>query len=222
LERVSRNLIESHPDMVRQFVGRNAGIYALYRGNKLYYVGLATALRGRLKAHIRNRHAQSWDSFSIYLTNRDQHLREIEALALRIAAPEGARQKGKFAKSRDMRRRIMRAIRDKHWSEVSALFGTSRRRADQESASSDASALSRLLPQGGRLRGSHRGRTFKARARSDGQIRYKGKYHSSLTSAAKAAIKRTVNGWWFWTVNRGGQWVRLTAIRSAGTPVYTR
>ncbi len=40
LERVSRKLLEDHPDIVRQFVGRNAGVYALYRKNKLYYVGL--------------------------------------------------------------------------------------------------------------------------------------------------------------------------------------
>jgi hypothetical protein len=51
LENVSRDLLENHRDIVRDFIGRNAGIYALYRKNRLYYVGLATALRGRLKAH---------------------------------------------------------------------------------------------------------------------------------------------------------------------------
>ena len=70
---------------MREFIGRNAGIYALFRKGRLYYVGLATALRSRLKAHIKNRHGNSWDSFSIYLTIKDQHMREIEALLLRIA-----------------------------------------------------------------------------------------------------------------------------------------
>ena len=55
LENVSRDLLEQHPDVVRQFVGRNAGIYALYRKGKLYYVGLATGLRGRLRAHVMER-----------------------------------------------------------------------------------------------------------------------------------------------------------------------
>jgi hypothetical protein len=45
LERVSRKLLEEHPDIVRQFIGRSAGVYALYRKNRLYYVGLATVLR---------------------------------------------------------------------------------------------------------------------------------------------------------------------------------
>ena len=123
LENASRKLLEKHPDVVRQFIGRNAGIYALYRKNKLYYVGLANALRGRLKAHVKNRHGNSWDRFSIYLTIKDQHLREIEALLLRIANPPGAKQRGRLAQSKDMRRRIARAIREKQYKEVSSLFG---------------------------------------------------------------------------------------------------
>jgi hypothetical protein len=123
LENVSRDLLEQHPDIVRQFIGRNAGIYALYKKDKLYYVGLATTLRGRLRAHIKNKHGGSWDRFSIYLTIKDQHLREIEAILLRIARPIGAKQRGKLAQSKDMRRRISRAIREKQNSEVSLLFG---------------------------------------------------------------------------------------------------
>ena len=89
LENVSRDLLEQYPDEVRRFIGRNAGIYALYRKDKLYYVGLATALRGRLRAHVRNRHGNSWDRFSIYLTIKDQHLREMEALLLSYRQPKG-------------------------------------------------------------------------------------------------------------------------------------
>jgi hypothetical protein len=66
--------LEKHPDVVRQFIGSNTGVYALYKKGRLYYVGLATKLRNRLKAHGKNRHGKEWDSFSIYLTNRDQHL----------------------------------------------------------------------------------------------------------------------------------------------------
>src|SRR3954463_9175374 len=112
LEGVSREFLNRHPDIVRQFIGRNTGVYALYRKNRLYYVGLASALRSRLTAHGRNRHGNQWDHFSIYLTIKDQHLREIEALLLRIAKPRGAKQSGKLAQSRDMKRPIMKAIRE--------------------------------------------------------------------------------------------------------------
>jgi hypothetical protein len=110
LENVSRKLFERHPDVVRDFIGGNAGIYALYRKKKLYYVGLAKGLRNRLKAHVKNRHSNSWDRFSIYLTIKDQHIREIEALILRVANPPGAKQRGKLFQSVNMRQQIQRAI----------------------------------------------------------------------------------------------------------------
>jgi hypothetical protein len=224
LENVSRELLERHPDVVRNFVGRNAGIYALYKRNKLYYVGLATALRGRLKAHGRNKHGKSWDRFSIYLTIKDQHLREIEALLHRIANPPGAKQRGKLAQSKDMRRRITRAIREKQFSEVSSLFG--RETSPVKSATggnAPNSELRRLFPQGARIRGILKGTTFRARVQRNGKIRFKGKLYRSLSVAAMAAIKRPTNGWWFWQIERGRRnWVRLNKIRKAGTPIYMR
>jgi len=57
LEGVSRDLLVEHRDIVRQFIGRNAGIYALYRKNRLYYVGLASALR---HSPLRARQESSW------------------------------------------------------------------------------------------------------------------------------------------------------------------
>jgi hypothetical protein len=222
LENVSRDLLEQHPDVVRQFVGRNTGVYALYRKGKLYYVGLAKALRGRLRAHVKNRHSRAWDRFSIYLTIKDQHLREIEALLLRIAKPEGAKQRGRLAQSRDMRRRIQKAIRQKQYSEVADLFGLGTSPVGQKSDErKKRGELRRLLPQGGKLRGVLKGKIFRARARRSGDIRFNGKIYKSLSVAAHAAINRPTNGWWFWQIERGrGNWVRLEKIRKAGTPVY--
>jgi Restriction Enzyme Adenine Methylase Associated len=166
-----------------------------------------------------------WDHFSIYLTIKDQHLREIEALLLRITKPPGAKQSGKLAQSKDMKRQIMTAIRGKLNREVSSLFDSFVHLKGEPNikARGEASDLLRYLPVGGRLKGTNRGRTFRARARSDGKVRYNGRNYSSLTLAAVAAIKRPTNGWWFWQVERGKHnWVRLTKIRKAGTPVYTR
>jgi len=222
LENVSRQLLEKHPDIVRQFIGRNAGVYALYRKSKLYYVGLATALRGRLKAHGKNKHGNSWDRFSIYLTIKDQHLREIEALLLRIANPPGAKQRGRLVQSKDMRRRIGRAIREKQHSEVSSLFGRETTPVKKTNLAKGAdSELVRLFPQGARLRGTLKGKTFRARAQRNGRVRFNGKLYNSLSLAARAAIKRPINGWWFWQVERGrNNWLRLYKVRKAGTPIY--
>jgi hypothetical protein len=226
LESVSRDLLERHPDVVRDFIGRNAGVYALYRRNRLYYVGLATALRHRLKAHVKNRHGDSWDSFSVYLTIKDQHLREIEALMLRLARPAGARQRGRLFQSRDLRRSITRAIRQKQNKEVSSLFvrlNLAQAVEERRPKGSQDPDLIRLLPNGARIRGTHKRRIYRARVRRDGRVRFKGQVYSSLSMAAKAAVKRSTNGWWFWQVERGrGNWVRLYKVRKAGTPVYSR
>jgi len=223
LENVSRDLLDNHPDVVHQFIGRNAGIYALYKKAKLYYIGLATALRGRLRAHGKNKHGSSWDRFSIYLTIKDQHLREIEALLLRIANPPGAKQRGRLARSQDMRRRISKAIREKSYLEVSSLFGRETSPVKHTETGGADNALRKLLPQGGRIRGILKGRVFRARVRPNGKIRFRGKSFNSLTVAAIAAIHRPTNGWWFWQVERGrGNWVRLNKVRKAGTPIYLR
>lgn len=224
LEHVSKDLLLKHPDIVRQFIGRNSGVYALYRKNSLYYVGLASALRHRLTAHGKNRHGKMWDHFSIYLTIKDQHLREIEALLLRISKPPGARQSGKLAQSKDMKRQILRAIHSKQNREATSLFGTFVNTDEMMSSKVKGETdLIRLFPAGARLKGTNNGKTFRALVKSDGRVRFGGQYYSSLSLAAKAAIKRSTNGWWFWQVERGkGNWVRLTKIRKTGTPLYAK
>ncbi|MGH6754093.1 MAG: GIY-YIG nuclease family protein [Bradyrhizobium sp.] len=225
LERASRDLLERYPDVVRSFIGKNAGIYALYKKRRLYYVGLASGLSSRLKHHVKDRHSQSWDRFSIYLTIKDQHLKEIESLLLQISKPAGNKVGGKTAGSLDLKRRIWRAIREEHDKEHTKLFDRVRRNSASKDLSkrTKASELMRFLPQGARLRGIHKGKLHKATARRDGRVLFNGAYYQSLSLAAAAAVKRSINGWWFWKVQQGqGNWVRLTKIRRAGTAVYSR
>ena len=65
LENLSRVALEKYQDIIRDYVRHRHGIYALYRKDRLYYVGLAANLRSRLTAHLRDRHAGTWDRFSI-------------------------------------------------------------------------------------------------------------------------------------------------------------
>jgi predicted GIY-YIG superfamily endonuclease len=123
LENISRDALENHQNVIRAYVQRRQGVYALYRKGKLYYVGLAKDLRGRLTAHVRDRHGESWDRFSVYFTIGDQHLKEMESLILRIVKLKGNKVKGKFAKSRDLRRQFARDIRSEHRKEDALLLG---------------------------------------------------------------------------------------------------
>jgi hypothetical protein len=53
LENISHEALSKYQDVIRSYVRGRQGIYALYRKNELYYVGLAGNLRSRLKAHLR-------------------------------------------------------------------------------------------------------------------------------------------------------------------------
>jgi hypothetical protein len=104
LEGISRAAIRRYPDIITEFVRRKSGVYALYKGDSLYYVGLAINLRSRLHGHLRDRHADAWDHFNVYLTQSDEHLKELESLVLRIASPMGNKVAGKFLSSKDLLR----------------------------------------------------------------------------------------------------------------------
>src|SRR4030043_537653 len=121
LENISRDALEKYQHIIRQYVRRRNGIYALFRRGKLHYVGLASNLRARLGHHLRNRHQDSWDRFSVYLTIGDAHLKELEALILRIVKPAGNKVKGKFAKCEDIRNKFARDVRRHQRDELRSL-----------------------------------------------------------------------------------------------------
>jgi hypothetical protein len=51
---------------LREMMRKYAGIYALYRGKRLYYVGVTKNLHGRIRHHTKDRHAGKWDQFIIF------------------------------------------------------------------------------------------------------------------------------------------------------------
>ena len=219
LENVSRDAFDRHQEIIRQYVRGRQGVYALYRRGKLYYVGLATDLRNRLKHHLKDRHGGSWDRFSVYLTIGDHHLRELEALILRTVKPSGNKQKGKFAESEDLRRRFRRDAKRSAMAEVDGLFGEYQPARQRRVPKPDDDALRPVLaahvsgPM--KLRGRYKGKTLTAGVRRDGSIRFGGKVYSSPSLSAAAARKKpTCNGWKFWEYERApGDWVLLDTLR---------
>src|SRR5664279_3846266 len=63
LENISGTVLERYPRIIRALIQGRSGVYALYKGEKLYYIGLAGNLRGRVKTHLKDRHARRWDRF---------------------------------------------------------------------------------------------------------------------------------------------------------------
>jgi integrase len=133
LENVSRDVLQHYSEIIRTFVRGRHGIYALYRKNRLYYVGLATNLRARINQHLRDRHAETWDHFSLYLTVGHQHLREIECLLVRIGRPRGNRTKPQFLRSENLRPGLRRQVSECQRRELKELFpGATRPHAEPQ------------------------------------------------------------------------------------------
>src|ERR1700692_802519 len=124
LEGISRAALAEYQQFFRERAGQRNGVYALYRKKRLYYVGLARNLRGRLKQHLNDRHGESWDRFSLYLTIGEDHIRELESLVLRIVRPPGNKQIGKFRKAANLRQQFTRAARQDARKKLAKLLGT--------------------------------------------------------------------------------------------------
>ncbi|OQA24767.1 MAG: GIY-YIG catalytic domain protein [Verrucomicrobia bacterium ADurb.Bin345] len=219
LENISREALEEHQDIIRQYVRRRQGVYALYRKGKLYYVGLATNLRNRLKHHLKDRHGQSWDRFSVYLTIGDHHLRELESLILRVVKPSGNKQKGKFAKSEDLRRRFRRDIKRCVLAQLDCLFEDYRpaRQKHERQGHDDGRTpvLAEYISAPLTLKARYKGQTITAHVRRNGSIRMAGTvYTSPSVAGAHACKRRSCNGWTFWKYERApGDWVLLDQLR---------
>ncbi len=219
LESISRTALENYEEIIRQFVRRRHGIYALYRGNKLYYVGLASNLRSRLARHLRDRHAETWDRFSFYLTIGDRHLKELESLILRIATPKGNLSKGKFAQSDDLKRQFRRQIARSQRAELQFLFERPRPGARQVEGKdrvpkANRGVLAQYIDRHFKIRFVYKGKVHVARVRTDGRIRFKGKLYRSPSAAARAVVRRGIDGWFAWRYEQApGDWVPIDELR---------
>ncbi len=85
-----------------------AGVYALYKKKKLYYVGLASNLYWRIRGHTKNKHRGKWDSFAIFRINRVNYLKDIETLLLNVADPPGNSVSGHLHRDSDLTRVLRR------------------------------------------------------------------------------------------------------------------
>ena len=218
LENISSDALEKYQDVVRSYVRSRQGIYALYRHNKLYYVGLASNLRNRLKHHLRDRHKGIWDRFSVYLTIGDSHLKELESLILRTVKPQGNTQTGKFVKSENLRSRLSRDLRRKQRDEINWLIGRATsptaKRSGKKTRIKGQPVLARYVNRSTSLLAKYRDKVIKARIRKNGMIRYKNKDYKSPSVAGSAVVKRSCNGWTFWKYERApGDWVPLNELR---------
>lgn len=217
LENISRQALEKYQGILKEYVKGRHGVYALYRNGNLYYVGLASNLRNRLKAHLKNRHAQTWDSFSVYLTINDSHLHELETLILKIASPKGNKISGNFIKAQNLKPVFKKAVTKAQQKELVKL-GLKKIVEPVKPKSmikKDSKAVLALyVKDRSEIRCWYKGKLYKATVRKDGTILYKGESYNSPSTAASVITKRAMNGWATWRYERApGDWVILDTLR---------
>jgi hypothetical protein len=218
LERVGGDVLASEHfrSIVRGMIKGHAGVYALYKNEGLYYVGLASNLMGRVNLHLKDRHAGKWNRFSVYLTSNGEHIKSIESLLLRIINPKGNRVQGRLPGARDLKKELNRKVSEQQADERARLLGgtlaRNRRRKKAASAKGSvvlAGSVDRLI----RLRADYKGERYLASLCKDGYVSYAGGRYASPSAAAKAVVDRAANGWRFWQYKKGAQWVPLADLR---------
>jgi hypothetical protein len=165
IEEISWKAFENYPEVLREMIRGKSGIYALYHNGNLYYVGLASNLMGRLKAHLKDRHDGHWERFSVYLTADDRNLKELESLLLRITRRSGNAVSGKLSGSKNLHSLLNKKVKDLEFSRRAAILGGAvarRRRKNKASKHKGAAALSEVSDKDIRISGVHGGKKYYA------------------------------------------------------------
>ena len=132
IEHIPSKSFEIIAESIEETMKGKSGIYALYKKNKLYYVGLATSLRGRIKKHTKDKHTNKWDTFSVYIIERTQFLKDIETIIILIADPSGNSVKGKIPQHHALRKILEKDAKQKAKDSANlmkALKDTSKKRS---------------------------------------------------------------------------------------------
>ncbi len=219
LERISSKVFDRYRKQITDMIKGNYGVYALYRRDKLYYIGLATDFRRRINQHLKDRHQGKWNYFGLYLIRKIDHLREIEALLVRIAGPGGNKQKGKLTRSKNLRPRLKRLLTEDTKRVIDEILGTEkvgkRKTRGVRKAAKEKRPLKGFFPSGKVLYGRYKGKDYKLWANRIGRIRFNGKLYDSPSGAAKAIIdKGAVDGWNFWKYkDKSGNLIAIKHLR---------
>jgi len=203
LERISSKVFDRYRKQIADMIKGNYGVYALYRRDKLYYIGMATDFRRRLNKHLRDRLKGKWNQFSLYLIRKTDHLREVESLLLRITRPVGNKITGKLKQSVNLRPKLKRIMTADSKKVIEEILGTAKpptkKHRAKGKAAKEGNALKGLLRNGQGLYANYKGKSYRAIFYTQRGIKLGGKFYLSPTGAAKAIVdRRTVNGWNFW------------------------
>jgi len=112
LENVKKESLQLISKELREVFRKKSGIYALYRGDRLVYVGLTTNLYWRVQGHTKSKRL-IWDNFSIFIVKNLKYLRDLETGIVRIARPKGNRIEGRVPDHHFLKRILKFKVKQK-------------------------------------------------------------------------------------------------------------
>ena len=228
LEGIGRDIFrKSYRKILKKHIGNKPGIYALYKKEKLYYVGKAQELVSRIPHHLKNKHAKCWDRFSVYIAKNKKYVPDLEAVVIAIAGPKGNKQ-NPLKKATKLKNLIQKDM-DKQTQEI--IGSTKRGKQAQAKRKSKtkitkASKSQSLRSQNRKsfslvnlfgidkpLKATHKKQEYRAMLLTSGKVLYKGKEYNSLGGATKA-IGSGASGFVFWQIqDHKNRWVTLSTLR---------
>ena len=211
LEKISSRMFERYPEQITGLVKQGQGVYALYRRDKLYYIGLASDLERRIKWHLKDKHKGKWDRFNLYMIKKTDHIREVESLLIRIADPEGNKLRGKLKGSKNLERALKAAVKQRQYEEREIFFEQRKRdrkkgkrrkvKKRRKKAEGVERPLKGTFPGGKVIYATYKGKEYKAWVYGGGTIKMipSGQLFDSPSMAGISVTKKkTKNGWRFW------------------------
>jgi hypothetical protein len=94
----------------KKLIHHKSGIYVLYKNDVPHYVGKASNLSYRVRAHQNDRLRGKREAFSFYVVRRASHIKHLESLLLRIIEPQGAWASGKLPGAQNLRREFLEGL----------------------------------------------------------------------------------------------------------------
>jgi len=227
LERISSKVFDLYHDEITEVVGKHHGVYALYKKNRLYYVGLANNLKNRVKHHLRDRHAKRWDTFSLYLIRNVNYLHELESLLVHIAEPKGNIMRGRFARSVNLIRTLEDMMEERDRLQREDMLSGARSKSGRRNRSrrrthfkkhttrkNRTPILSGMIRGGTILKSVFKGKDYTAEVDAEGKIHFLGGIFNSPSMAAMHITGGAKDGWLFWKFqDKSGEWVKLDVLR---------
>ena len=221
LEKIGAKVFDDFSSAITDLIKGHQGIYALFKNDRLYYVGLARNLKSRINAHNKDRHQNKWTHFSLYIIRKEDHIKEIESLVLRIAYPKGNKVRGKLKQSKDIRPLLKRRLEDEWIILLDGIIGNKNRPAGKikkrMNKKTGGKPLQGLLRDDQRIYCSYKGKDYVARVMPSGTIKMipSGQCFDSPSMAGIAVTKKkTMNGWRFWKYkDKTGELVYIDKLR---------